>query len=146
MELNVVELVVQAGALGLVVLLLFLMSKMFSRMVDCLEMNAKNQEKTAGNLDSLSERVAEQGRISSVLAESVRVLTENIRALTAEVGADKVEAEASDASVAKVLGKLLHQMDSHEARTVTRWEQQSEQAAERHAELMRAMKEIVGKG
>ena len=78
--------------------------------------------------------------MSIALAESVKAVTESVRALTVEVGVDRVETAADAASVAKLLGKLVHQMDSHETRAVTRWEQQSTQSAERHAELMNVLR------
>jgi len=141
MEVNIVELVVQAGALGLTALLLFGLWKygggFVSRLMDNLDAQAENnaqsirvQEQVAASLSELSERIASGGRTAGDTAD--------------RAAANRDEIIKTQEQVAGVLTDLSRKLQAHETRAQRRHEQSLEHSADRHAELIGVLKHMNG--
>lgn len=143
MELNVVELVVQAGSLGLVVLILLGLWKfggaMVTRLMDNLDQQARNneasihaQEQLTAVMRTLCERMDEaEDRDKGRDEETARFRTETVNALKELSGA---------------IRGLQQQQQAHEGRAQKRYEQTLAHADERHVETIAALQKLNGKG
>ena len=135
MEINVVELLVQAGALGLTALLLFGLWKygaaFVTRLMDNLDLQAQNHEVS----------IQVQAEVASTLASLCRQID------SCEDEHEKRSQETSEAhgEMVKALGDLGNKLQAHETRAQKRHEQQMNQAEERHAELIGVLQGLNGK-
>ena len=139
MELNVVELIVQAGSLGLVVLILFGLWKfggaMVTRIMDNLDAQTRNteasihvQEKMAAGMTALCERLD-----GSEERDEER-----------DRGTEKFRAETLNAlkELSGAIRGLQQQQQAHEGRAQKRHELQVAQGEQ----LLEAFKALNGKG
>lgn len=142
MEINIVELIVQAGALGLTALLLIGLwkfgGKFVNRLMDNLDLQARNHE----------ESIKVQAEVARGLAE----VTETLSALCKQMddcedqhGKRSEENLVAQAEMIKAFADLAGRLQAHEKRAQARHEQQSKQADERHTELIGALKGLNGK-
>ena len=135
MEINVVELIVQAGALGLTALLLFFLWKygaaFVSRLMDNLDEQTQNHE--------ASIRV--QGEVARTLASLCRQMDD----CEEEHGQRNQETAEAHAEMIKALSDLGKRLQAHETRAQKRHEQQMKQSSERHEELIGVLQGLNGK-
>jgi hypothetical protein len=138
MEINIVELIVQAGALGLTALLLFGLWKygaaFVSRLMDNLDLQSKNHEAT----------ILVQAEVATTLAS----LRDDL--MSGQEESDR-QGDQSD-EVVKVLENVCEQLQAHgkqiqehEGRAQERHQQQMGHSAERHAELIGVLRHLNGK-
>ena len=135
MEINVVELIVQAGALGLTALLLFFLWKygagFVTRLMDNLDLQAQNHESS----------IRVQGEVASTLAS----LCQQMDSCEDEQGRRSQETSEAHAEMVKALADVGRRLQAHETRAQKRHEQQMRQAEERHAELIGVLQGLNGK-
>jgi uncharacterized protein YukE len=120
-ELNIVELIIQTGALGALIVVLFLLarygSQFIQRMLDHLDAGVKAQADVAANMKILCDHI------------------------------DDCESTIQDqgAATAKVMVDLSKLLQAHEGRAQKRHEQATAHADQRHAELVGVLKGLNGK-
>jgi F0F1-type ATP synthase membrane subunit b/b' len=143
MEINVVELVVQVGALGVLLVLLWKVGgPMVSRLMDNLDANAKTnietarvleasaraQDQVAANLGKLCERMDKmENREEDRERDTQEFRTKTVEALQELSG---------------VVRGMQQQLMKNDARSLKQYEQQLAHADERHAEIITALQEL----
>ncbi len=119
---DTIKVVSEAGTIGVLVLVLIFVgvygSKFLTRLLDHLDAGIQAQAKVAANLDAVCTRLEEY----------------------------HVEASETEAEIAKVLGKLSNQLQTHEGRAQQRHDSAMQQAMERHTELLAALKVVSNGG
>jgi len=135
MEINIVELIVQAGALGLTALLLFGLWKygaaFVTRLMDNLDLQAQNHEASI--------------KVQAEVASTLSMLCSQLDMCEADHGKRAQETVEAQAEVAKTMTTLGKRLQEHETRAQERHEQQMDQSAERHAELIGVLQGLNGK-
>ena len=130
MEINVVELVVQAGALGVTALLLYGLWKygaaFVSRLMDNLDQQARNNEASI--------------RVQAETAATLAALCNEVKNCKATMG----DGQEQQGEVVGVLEDLSEKLKGHEDRAQKRHEQQMEHADERHGELVKTLQGMNG--
>jgi len=135
MEINVVELIVQAGALGALVVLLVVVGRYGSKVVDRL----------MDNLDQQTQKHEASVKVQTQLETSLRALCQRFDDCDVEHDKRAQETVKAQAEVANVLTNLGDRLETHETRAQKRHEQQSDQSSERHAELIGVLRHLNGK-
>ena len=135
MEINVVELIVQAGALGLTALLLFFLWKYGAAFVSRL----------MDNLDQQNANYQASIQVQTEMASALAVLHATVGTL--DEGQDKRARDLADAmaKVADCVERQGKMLQAHEGRMEKRLEQQMRQADERHQELISVLQGLNGK-
>lgn len=135
MEINVVELIVQAGALGLTALLLYGLWRyggaFVTRLMDNLDQQTMNYEATI--------------RVQAEVASTLGMLCKQIDGCEENHSQRGKESSEALAEMVKALEELGERMRAHEVRAASRYEQQMKQANERHAELVSVLQGLNGK-
>lgn len=135
MEINVVELIVQAGALGLTALLLVGLWKygggVVNRLMDNLDQQTKNHEASI--------------RVQAEVANTLISLCKQLDDCEAEHGQRSQESVETLTGVVNALSDLADRMKAHEVRAQRRYEAQMSQASERHNELVHVLQSLNAK-
>ena len=121
MEVNVVELVVQAGALGLTALLIFGLWKYGGSTVNRL----------LDNLDDQGRKSEETIRVQAEVAANLSKLCDKL--------------DERQAGTADVLVNLCRRVEANEDRAQKRHQQMMQHADQRHAEMIGILKGLNGK-
>jgi hypothetical protein len=128
MEINIVELIVQAGALGLTAMLLYGLWKygggFVGRLMDNLDAQARNIERS----------IEVQGQVAANLAR-----------LCEKLDGCEVEIKDQGSGTTQVLRDLADRIVANDSRAQKRYEQQMAHAEQRHAELIGILKGLNGK-
>ena len=139
MEINVVELIVQAGGLGLAALLVIVAARyggkyladLISRLMD--------------NLDKQNENYQASIQVQGEMASALAMLHGQVDDHDEEQGKRAQETADAMAEVARCVERLGKQLQAHEGRMEKRFEQQMRQADERHQELVGVLQGLNGK-
>jgi len=139
MEINVVELIVQAGGLGLAALLVFLVMKYGGAYLDQLT------SRLLDNLDQQAENYRANIAVQVQLEASLRSLCEKLDGYEDGRSAQAQETADTQVEVARILNEMSKRLAAHETRAQRRHDQQMGQSAERHAELIGVLQGLNGK-
>jgi len=139
MEINVVELIVQAGGLGLAALLVFLvvryggayLDKLICRLMDNLDQQNKNYESNI--------------KVQAGVATALTLLCDRLDKMSIGQGQQTQDTIDALAEMSKCIEALGRQLQAHESRIEKRFEQQMGQSNERHAELIGVLRHLNGK-
>ena len=139
MEINVVELIVQAGGLGLAALLVIVAARYGGKyLADLISRLMDNLDQQNANYQASIQVQAEMAAALSMLHAQVDDLDES----QAQRAQELASAMAQVASCVERQGKMLQ---AHEGRMEKRLEQQMRQAEERHQELIGVLQGLNGK-
>jgi hypothetical protein len=142
MEINVVELIVQAGAVGLSALLVVVLWKYGGDFVN--QMTAI-VARLMDNLDEQTRHYEAGITVQAEVAATLRQLCERLNGCESEHEQRAKETAEAHAETVEALQMITKNLRDHETRAQRRHEKQMEQAAERHAELVGVLKGLNGK-